>query len=108
MLISDRAHLVLPFHKRLDELEEQRREQDEIGTTLNGNGPAYADKASRHGLRVCDLLRPEILRRKLAIEVDAKNQQLVGVFGDQVMDFQELYEELDRADRIHSPDGYPY
>ena len=94
MTISDRAHLVLPFHKRLDELEEQRREQDEIGTTLNGNGPAYADKASRHGLRVCDLLRPEILRRKLAIEVDAKNQNLAGVFGDPPMDFQPLYEEL--------------
>jgi len=94
MTISDRAHLVLPFHKRLDELEEKRREQDEIGTTLNGNGPAYADKASRHGLRVCDLLRPEILRRKLAIEVDAKNQNLAGVFGDPPLEFQPLYEEL--------------
>ena len=94
MLISDRAHLVLPFHKRLDQLEEQRREQDEIGTTLNGNGPAYADKASRHGLRVCDLLRPEILRRKLAIEVDAKNQQLAGVFNDAPVEFQTLYNEL--------------
>ena len=94
MLISDRAHLVLPFHKRLDELEEQRREQDEIGTTLNGNGPAYADKASRHGLRVCDLQQPDILRRKLAIEVDAKNQQLVGVFGAEPIEFDELLEQL--------------
>lgn len=94
MRISDRAHLVLPFHKRLDQLEEQRREGDEIGTTLNGNGPAYADKASRHGLRVCDLLRPDILRRKLAIEIDAKNQTLAGVFGDAPLEFQPLYEEL--------------
>ncbi len=94
MAISDRAHLVLPFHKRLDQLEEQRREQDEIGTTLNGNGPAYADKASRHGLRVCDLLRADILRRKLAIEVDAKNQNLAGVFGDPPIEFQPLYQEL--------------
>ncbi len=94
MAISDRAHLVLPFHQRLDKLEEQRREQDEIGTTLNGNGPAYADKASRHGLRVCDLLRPEILRRKLAIEVDAKNQNLAGVFGDPPIEFQPLYQDL--------------
>ncbi|MBA2470010.1 MAG: adenylosuccinate synthase, partial [Chloroflexia bacterium] len=94
MLISDRAHLVLPYHKRLDELEEQRREGDEIGTTLNGNGPAYADKASRHGLRVCDLQRPEVLRRKLAIEVDAKNHHLTSVFGDPPLDFQALYEEL--------------
>ena len=94
MLISDRAHLVLPYHRRLDQLEEQRREQDEIGTTLNGNGPAYADKASRHGLRVCDLLRPDVLRRKLAIEVDAKNQHLAGVFGDAPLDYEALYAEL--------------
>lgn len=94
MLISDRAHLVLPFHKRLDQLEEQRREQDEIGTTLNGNGPAYADKASRHGLRVCDLMRPDILRRRLAIELDARNQNLAGVFDDPPMEFQPLYQEL--------------
>jgi adenylosuccinate synthase len=94
MLISDRAHLVLPYHRRLDQLEEQRREQDEIGTTLNGNGPAYADKASRHGLRVCDLLRPDVLRRKLAIEIDAKNHHLAGVYGDAPLDYQALYAEL--------------
>src|SRR5699024_4695794 len=64
--ISDRAHLVLPYHPKLDQLEEARREGDEIGTTLRGNGPAYADKVSRHGLRVCDLLDASILRRKLA------------------------------------------
>jgi adenylosuccinate synthase len=94
MLISDRAHLVLPFHKRLDELEELRREQDEIGTTLNGNGPAYADKASRHGLRVCDLLHPRVLRRKLAIEVDAKNHHLSKVFGAEPIRFEALYSDL--------------
>ena len=94
MLISDRAHLVLPFHKRLDELEELRRERDEIGTTLNGNGPAYADKAARRGLRVCDLLRPDILRRKLAIEVEVKNQHLGGVFGASPIAFQELFDQL--------------
>jgi len=94
MLISDRAHLVLPYHRRLDQLEEQRREQDEIGTTLNGNGPAYADKASRHGLRVCDLLRPDVLRRKLAIEVDSKNHHLSRVYNDAEIDFEALYREL--------------
>lgn len=94
MLISDRAHLVLPYHRMLDLLEERRREQDEIGTTLNGNGPAYADKASRHGLRICDLKRPDILRRKLAIEVDAKNQQLVRIFGESPVEFEPLYWNL--------------
>jgi len=94
MAISDRAHLVLPYHKRLDQLEEVRRERDEIGTTLNGNGPAYADKASRHGLRVCDLTRPDILRRKLATELDARNQQLVRLFGDPPIEFDAVYRDL--------------
>jgi len=94
MLVSDRAHLVLPYHRMLDQLEERRREQDEIGTTLNGNGPAYADKASRHGLRICDLKRPDTLRRKLAIEVDAKNQHLVRIFGESPIEFEPLYRHL--------------
>jgi adenylosuccinate synthase len=92
--ISDRAHLVLPYHPALDRLEETRREQDEIGTTLRGNGPAYADKVARHGLRVCDLVRPDILRRKLAIELDGKNQQLARLYGYAELDFNEMYQDL--------------
>ncbi|MGN6484464.1 MAG: adenylosuccinate synthase [Thermomicrobiales bacterium] len=92
--ISDRAHLVLPYHPALDRMLEARREGDEIGTTLRGNGPAYADKVSRHGLRVCDLVRPDILRRKLAIELDAKNQQLTTLYGDTPFDFNEVYRQL--------------
>lgn len=92
--ISDRAHLVLPYHPALDRMEESRREGDEIGTTLRGNGPAYADKVSRHGLRACDLLRPDILRRKLAIELDAKNQQLTTLYGDTPFDFDTVYRQL--------------
>ncbi|MBA2248322.1 MAG: adenylosuccinate synthetase, partial [Chloroflexia bacterium] len=94
MRISDRAHLVLPYHQRLDRLEELRREGEEIGTTLNGNGPAYADKASRHELRVCDLTRPDILRRKLATELDSRNQQLVRLFDDAPIEFDPLYRDL--------------
>ncbi|MGN6032158.1 MAG: adenylosuccinate synthetase, partial [Thermomicrobiales bacterium] len=92
--ISDRAHLVLPYHPALDRMLEARREGDEIGTTLRGNGPAYADKVSRHGMRVCDLVRPDILRRKLAIELDAKNQQLTTLYGDTPFDFNEVYGQL--------------
>lgn len=99
--ISERAHLVLPWHRALDQLEERRREQDEIGTTLNGNGPAYADKVSRHGLRVADLMRSDVLRRKLSIELDAKNQFLSSVYGADGYDFEPLYRELvGTADRI--------
>lgn len=92
--ISDRAHLVLPYHPELDRLEETRREQDEIGTTLRGNGPAYSDKVARHGLRICDLMRPDILRRKLSIELDSKNQQLSQLYGKPELDFNEIYQSL--------------
>ncbi len=92
--ISDRAHLVLPYHPKLDQLEETRREGDEIGTTLRGNGPAYSDKVSRHGLRVCDLADSASLRRKLAIEVDAKNRLFDRVYGAEPIEFAPLYEEL--------------
>lgn len=92
--ISDRAHLVLPYHPKLDQLEETRREGDEIGTTLRGNGPAYSDKVSRHGLRVCDLADSANLRRKLAVEVDAKNQLFDRVYGAAPIEFAPLYDRL--------------
>lgn len=92
--ISDRAHLVLPYHPALDRLEERRREGEEIGTTLRGNGPAYADKVSRHGLRICDLTDASLLRRKLAIELDSKNHLITSVYGESPLDFDELYRDL--------------
>lgn len=92
--ISDRAHLVLPYHPKLDQLEESRREGDEIGTTLRGNGPAYADKVSRHGLRVCDLTDASTLRRKLAVEVDAKNRLFDRFYNAPPVDFDDLYQNL--------------
>ena len=101
--ISDRAHLVLPYHPALDRMLEARREGDEIGTTLRGNGPAYADKVSRHGMRVCDLVRPDILRRKLAIELDAKNQQLTTLYGDTPFDFDEVYRQLLEYGEVLAP-----
>lgn len=93
--ISDRAHLVLPYHSRLDQLEESRREGESIGTTLRGNGPAYADKVSRHGIRVCDLQDPATLRRRLGVEVDARNQILTKVYNAEPIDFDTLYQNLD-------------
>lgn len=92
--ISDRAHLVLPYHTKIDQLEEQRREGEEIGTTLRGNGPAYADKVSRHGIRVCDLLDESILRRKLSVEVDSKNATLSRVYSAEEIEFDSLYQNL--------------
>lgn len=92
--ISDRAHLVLPYHPEIDRLDEARREADLIGTTLRGNGPAYADKVSRHGIRVCDLMDPAILRRKLEIEVKAKNELITRRYDAEPIEFDELYRDL--------------
>jgi adenylosuccinate synthase len=65
LVISDRAHLILPHHRALEALAEEQRGERKIGTTLRGIGPAYEDKAGRRGVRVGDLLRPEALPDKL-------------------------------------------
>lgn len=92
--ISDRAHIVMPWHPLIDRLEEQRREGDSIGTTLRGNGPAYADKMARHGLRMADLRRLDVLRRKLAVELDDKNRLLAGVYGEAPLEFDAIYRDF--------------
>jgi adenylosuccinate synthase len=65
LVISDRAHLILPHHRALEALAEEQRGGRKLGTTLRGIGPAYEDKAGRRGLRMADLLRPEALAAKL-------------------------------------------
>lgn len=74
--ISDRAHLVLPYHATLDGVMEDREGERHIGTTRRGIGPAYADKMARHGVRVSDLMAPERLRRRLDDVVRSKNHLL--------------------------------
>jgi len=92
--VSDRAHLLLPYHPALDRAEETRREEDGIGTTLTGNGPAYADKVSRRGIRMADLVDDDILRRKLSREIDEKNQVLAAVYSDPIIEFDETFAML--------------
>lgn len=74
--LSERAHLVLPYHRLLDGLEESARGGQQIGTTKRGIGPAYADRAARSGLRLGDLLRPAYLRDRLAAALPQKNLTL--------------------------------
>jgi adenylosuccinate synthase len=73
LLISDAAHLVLPYHRSLDELREVQKGSKKIGTTKRGIGPAYADKASRTGLRMSDLMRPDVFTAKLTQRVKENN-----------------------------------
>ncbi len=89
--ISSKAHVVMPYHARLDALNEERRGQQKIGTTLRGIGPAYMDKAARVGLRIGDLLHPEEFRDRLGDVLEEKNHVLTRAYGAQPFSFDQLY-----------------
>lgn len=91
--ISDRAHLVMPYHKKLDELDEIQRGKDKIGTTLRGIGPAYMDKVHRTGMRVADLMDADELRDKLVTILEGKNLLLEKVYGEKPFEADLLLEE---------------
>ncbi|MGM7684042.1 adenylosuccinate synthase [Cytobacillus sp. Hm23] len=74
--ISNRAHVILPYHLKLDEIEEERKGANKIGTTKKGIGPAYMDKAARIGIRIADLLDREVFEEKLAKNLGDKNRLL--------------------------------
>ncbi len=95
--ISENAHLILPYHKTIEEAEEKRRGSRAIGTTRRGIGPAYEDKAARRGLRVGDLRDPETLREKLGEVVGYKNLMLERVYGAPPVDAGRLYDDLRRV-----------
>ncbi|MDQ6624955.1 MAG: adenylosuccinate synthetase, partial [Verrucomicrobiota bacterium] len=76
LLISDTAHLVLPYHRMLDEQREILKGHAKIGTTKRGIGPAYGDKAARTGLRISDLMQPELFSEKLRAKIRENNSIL--------------------------------
>ncbi len=91
LMVSPAAHLVLPYHALLDELaEEALGKGKELGTTKRGIGPAYADKMSRVGVRVEDLLDAEHLRERLAETLTSRNQVLDALYGHPPVDLDEL------------------
>ncbi len=100
--ISLRAHLVMPYHKILDQLHEVYLGKDNIGTTGKGIGPCYEDKAGRTGIRVCDLLEPEIFAAKVKQNVEFKNKMIEKIYlSDQTLDADKIIEEyLGYAERL--------
>ena len=78
--LSNRAHVILPYHRLMDGLQEAARSGAAIGTTKRGIGPTYADKAARFGIRLGDLKRPDYLRQRLDLHLEQKNRQLA-LFG---------------------------
>jgi adenylosuccinate synthase len=86
LVISDRAHLILPYHRAHDVAAEEARGVGKIGTTAKGIGPAYEDKAGRRGLRAGDLRRPELFRRRCSEVVAEKNRIASALFGGTALD----------------------
>jgi adenylosuccinate synthase len=93
LFIEKRAHVVLPYHRLLDGLQEKARGASQIGTTKRGIGPAYSDKAARVGVRMGDLLRPDYLRHRLSASLPQKNQ-LLTQYGEDPLDLDALVEQL--------------
>ncbi len=90
--ISANAHVVMPYHRVMDQLRESKR-ANKIGTTGRGIGPCYCDKVGRMGIRVIDLLNPRVLKAKLADNLNEKNDIFVRVYGFKNYDFGEIYKE---------------
>jgi adenylosuccinate synthase len=90
LIISDKAHLILPYHRELDVLSEARRGERKIGTTSRGIGPAYEDKIGRRGIRICDLVDTPELADAVRENVHARNQ----IIRETRMEWQTVYDQL--------------
>ncbi|PRR90101.1 MULTISPECIES: adenylosuccinate synthase [unclassified Bacillus (in: firmicutes)] len=91
--ISNRAHVILPYHLKLDEVEEERKGANKIGTTKKGIGPAYMDKAARIGIRVADLLDREVFEEKLARNLEEKNRLLEKMYDTEGFKIEDILDE---------------
>src|SRR5882757_5861358 len=102
LLVSDAAHLVLPYHRALDEQRELRKGLAKIGTTKRGIGPAYGDKAARTGLRVSDLMQPRLFSKKLEAKM-RENNAILRALGAKPNDFREVNQQYLAAGAALSP-----
>ncbi|MEA5552341.1 adenylosuccinate synthase [Anabaena cylindrica UHCC 0172] len=101
LLISQTAHVTMPYHRLIDQASEERRGTHKIGTTGRGIGPTYADKSERTGIRVLDLMNPDELREQLEWTINYKNVILEKLYNLPPLDPQEVIEEyLEYAERL--------
>lgn len=101
LVISDRAHVIMPYHKVLDALKEKARGNNSIGTTGKGIGPCYTDKFERCGIRICDLLNKVVFKEKLTENIALKNQYITKVYEGEPLEFKDIYEKyLEYAAKI--------
>lgn len=91
--ISNRAHVILPYHQLQDKLEEDAKGDGKVGTTLKGIGPCYMDKAARIGIRIADLLDKEVFAEKLKTVLAIKNRMFVKMYEVDAIEFDDIFEE---------------
>lgn len=91
--ISDRAHVILPYHIKLDRLQESSKGDNKIGTTNKGIGPAYMDKAARVGIRIADLLDKDIFAERLRVNLEEKNRLFEKMYECESIKFEDIFEE---------------
>ena len=93
LVISDRAHLIMPYHKVLDTLKEKARGKNDIGTTGKGIGPCYTDKIERCGIRMCDLLHEDVFEAKLRENMEVKNAYITKLLNGEALDVEAILKE---------------
>lgn len=93
LTISDRAHIIMPYHLVLDGLEEERKGDNKIGTTRKGIGPCYMDKAARNGIRIADLMDAAEFEERLRRVIVEKNQVIEQVYGGEPLDVETILKE---------------
>src|SRR5688572_11396867 len=95
LFLSAYAHIVLPYHRLLDKLSEERKGAQAIGTTGRGIGPCYVDKVRRSGIRVAELIEPDLLRKRLEAVLPSKNEELEKIYGAPGLELEHVYRELE-------------
>lgn len=91
--ISNRAHIIFPYHIQLDKYQEEAKGNKKIGTTQNGIGPCYMDKASRVGIRICDLLEKDTFKEKLSANLIFKNKLFTEVYNKPELKFEDIFDK---------------
>ncbi len=101
--VSEKAHLIMPYHKAVDIAYESAKGEGKIGTTGRGIGPCYEDKAARRGIRAADLMEPELLAQKIRLNLEEKNFYLSGFLKAETLEFQPVFDRYMEMAKILKP-----
>ena len=99
LIVSDRAHIIMPYHIEIDKLSEKMKGSHSIGTTFKGIGPCYTDKFERTGIRVCDLIDNKIFKEKLKRNLEIKNKYIKEVLNGEELNFEDIFNEYNNLSK---------